>query len=281
MRNKINIIYGTTASGKTKLGIELAKKLNGVVINCDSMQIYKEIPILSAQPTAAEKDGVEHRLFGYVSLSDKYDVGKWLDDAVAEIKNVLAAKATPILVGGTGLYIKSLVDGIAKMPPISLPTKSKVAALPHLFEELQKLDPPMAAKLKPNDVQRTIRALEIFIETGKSILYWQSQPHQLFFPRQDFYLIQLLKDRAQNYRDIELRFLQMIEAGAIEEVRQVYQTFGDIEYPKAHGIPELISYIKGEVTLEECIPKIQQNSRNYAKRQLTWGRHQLVFDQVQ
>lgn len=280
MQNKINIIFGTTASGKTRLGIELAKKINGVVINADSMQIYKEIPILSAQPTEEEKNGVEHRLFGYVSIADKYDVGKWLKAAAQEIKDVLSAGKTPILVGGTGLYIKSLVDGLAKVPNVSIATKENVAKLPNLYEELLIVDPQMAEKLKPNDLQRIQRALETFIETGKSLLYWQSQPHEILFPRDNFYIINLQKDRAQNYLDIEKRFLQMIDSGAIDEVRRIYEMFGDIEYPKAHGIPELISFIKGEVSLAECIPKIQQNSRNYAKRQLTWARHQMQFDEV-
>lgn len=280
MRNKINIVFGATATGKTKFGIELARKLNGVIINADSMQIYKEIPILSAQPTEEEKDGVEHRLFGYVSIGNKYNVGKWLKAARQEINDVLAQNKTPILVGGTGLYIKSLVEGIAKMPDISPAARTKVAEISNPYEMLQNLDLTAAAKLKPNDLQRTKRALEIFMETGKSILYWQSFPNDIFYPREDFYLIHLQKTREQNYHDIDQRFLQMINNGALEEVQKVYETFGNIDYPKALGITELISHIKGETSLPTAIQKTQQSSRNYAKRQLTWARHQLVFDEV-
>ena len=281
MKNKINIIFGTTASGKTKLGIELAKKLDGVVINYDSMQVYKEIPIISAQPTDEEKDGVEHLLFGYVSCVESYSVGRWLDDAIPLIEKKLSENKTPILVGGTGMYVKNLIDGMPKIPSISVETKKLLAEWKkfmssiELHEKLLELDPFMADQLNPNDLQRIQRALEVIIDTGKSLAVWQNQSAEAYFPKELFHIIKIEKPREQIYQNIDLRFLEMIKAGAVDEVLKLYNQFGNIEYPRACGLYEIIAYINGDITLQEAIEKSQQISRNYAKRQTTWMNHQI------
>lgn len=286
MKNKINIIFGTTASGKTKLGIGLAKKLDGVVINYDSMQVYKEIPIISAQPTEEEQDGVKHLLFGYVSCTESYSVGRWLDDAIPLIKKILFENKTPILVGGTGMYVKNLIDGMPKIPPISAKTKSIVAewkkfmSSSELHEKLFELDPIVADQLNPNDSQRIQRALEVVIDTEKSLSKWQKEDCAPFFPKELFHIIKIEKPREQVYKNIDLRFLQMIEAGAVDEVSKLYNKFGNIEYPRACGLYEIISYLNGDITLQEAISKSQQISRNYAKRQTTWMKHQVVCDEL-
>ncbi len=286
MKNKINILFGTTASGKTKLGIELAKKLDGVVINYDSMQVYKEIPIISAQPTHIEQDGVEHRLFGHVSCIEKYSVGRWLEDAIPIISNLLKSGKTPILVGGTGLYVKSLMDGMSNIPSISDKTKTIVSAFHkyltpmEIHEKLFEFDPVMADQLNVKDTQRVQRALEVIIETGRSLSYWHKEILKPPFPRDLFHTICIQKPREQIYNNIDIRFLEMIKLGAIDEVANLYKEFGKIAYPKACGLYEIISYINGDITLKEAISKAQQSSRNYAKRQITWMNHQVVCDQV-
>jgi tRNA dimethylallyltransferase len=283
MKNKINVILGTTASGKTKYSISLAAKLNGVVINCDSMQVYKEIPILTAQPTPDEKGDIEHRLFGYISCSEHYSVGRWLEDVVPVIKEVIERGKTPILVGGTGMYVKTLMDGISPTPSISIDTKKQVKSLSRdlLHKRLEKLDPVTSKKLKPNDHQRIIRALEVFIETGKSLSDWQSneQP-EIFFSKGQFYTIKIERPRETIYENIDKRFLDMVNDGVVDEVSRVYRQFGNIVYPKAHGLPEIISYLNGNITLDEAILLAQRNTRHYAKRQTTWMNHQVVFDKT-
>ncbi len=282
MKNKINIIFGATASGKTKLGIDLAKKLDGVVVNYDSMQIYKEIPIITAQPSESEKDGVEHLLFGHISCDQKYSVGKWLGEAVPLIKEIINNKKTPILVGGTGMYIKTLMDGLPAIPDISLDIKSKVSSwkkvltTKELHDKLEEYDPAIAGKLNINDSQRIQRALEVFLQTGKSLLVWQKEDNATYFPNEIFNIIKVEKPREVIYENIDKRFLQMIEMGVVDEVRAVYNKYGNVGYPKACGLYEIISYLNGDITLNEAIARSQQISRNYAKRQITWMNHQVV-----
>lgn len=283
MIGKVNILAGTTASGKTKYAVELAKEINAVVINCDSMQVYKEIPILTAQPTEEEKQGIEHRLYGVISCGEEYNVGIWLNQVEKEIKEVLARGKTPLLVGGTGLYIKSLVRGISELPTISSQTKEKLKELQNLpidalYSKLKQTDNIAASRLEPGDVQRILRALAIFMETGKSIYTWhENAPITKFFPQESFYLMWLKKPRETIYNNINYRFLQMIEMDVVEEVKKLKK---DITLPKAHGLPEIIKYLKGELALEQAIAIAQQNTRNYAKRQITFFSHQLEFDKV-
>lgn len=279
MNNKIVIITGTTASGKTAYSIDLARKLDGEIINCDSMQIYAEIPILSAQPTLDEQGEIPHHLFGFVSLAEQSNTGKWLHLALEKIHEIKARGKTPIFVGGTGLYIKSLIHGIAKTPEISSATKEKVKSLPPSLNELQKVDPKTAQRLEEKDMVRIQRALEVYYQTGTPISELHNTPHDHPYSRSDFYLTHVERDREEIYNRINQRFLDMLEMGALEECQKAYQKLGDIVYPKAHGLPEIIRYINNDMKREEMISKSQQNVRNYAKRQLTFFRHQFTFDE--
>lgn len=284
MQGKINIICGTTACGKTKYAVELAQKINGEVINADSMQVYFELPILTAQPTREEKQDIAHHLYGYASCASNISVAQWLLLACDKIQEVLAKGKTPILVGGTGMYIKSLVYGIAAIPSIPEEIKQKVRDLinnsgEELYELLFQQDPLTAQQLKPGDKQRVGRALEVIMATNKPLAEWQKQKPQLLYPRSDFHLLLLTRPRAFIYENINQRFLDMLDMGALAEVQNVWQKYGDINYPKAHGLPELIKYLKGEMSMDEAIAKSQQNVRNYAKRQTTWFNHQLDFDE--
>ncbi len=286
MRAKINIIFGATASGKTAYGVELAKRFDGEIINADSMQVYREIPVIGAQPTAEERQDIPHHLYGFRSVLDAYSVGDFIIDATRKINEVSARGKMPILVGGTGLYIKALVEGLPDLPTISSETKAKVAELrerldtPELHEYLRKLDPMTASKLKPNDMQRIMRALEVMFESGHSLAELQKHEKHAPFPRSDYYIIWLNPTREVIYQKINQRFIKMIELGAVKEVKQLITIFGDAPLPKACGIPEIQSYLEGKLTLDETICKAQQSTRHYAKRQITWGRHQFDFNEI-
>ncbi len=286
MLNKINIILGATASGKTDYGVMLANKLNGEIINSDSMQIYKEIPILTAQPTEEEKKGVPHLNFGIVSCFAKFHVKKWLDLTYGAIADIRSRGKTPILVGGTGLYIKALIQGIAEVPELSIAFKrefhEEYSSKPvgDLYQTLQDLSPQSAAILKPNDHQRILRALEVLLGTGKPLEYWHAQPSSAAFVRDDFYLIWLKRSREETYCRINRRFSKMLEAGVLDEVRRLLDKEGVENMPKAIGLQEIIKYFHGDISLNEVVKATQQNSRNYAKRQMTWFRHQMEFDEV-
>lgn len=282
MKGKINIIFGATASGKTAYGIELAKKLDGEVINADSMQVYTEIPIITAQPSETEKDGIPHHLFGCVSVFEKYSVARYIDDVVPVIKDVLSRGKTPILVGGTGMYIKSLVEGIAEMPDVSEDIWAKVDAMTTdtAYLELSKLDPEVSSILKPGDSQRIKRALSIVLETGVSIKKFQESPRDIAFSREQYHIIWLKRDREFIYDRINKRFELMVQNGAIDEVRRVVDIAQGRVMPRANGLYEIRDFLLGNITLKEATTKTQQLSRNYAKRQNTWGAHQLEFDEV-
>lgn len=284
MQGKINVIFGATASGKTALGIKLAQELDGVVINADSMQVYREIPIITAQPTPDELIQAPHLLYGYKSVFEKHSVAIWLHDVVPEIKSALDSGKTPILVGGTGLYIDSLINGISDIPDVPSAIEEDLRAnhsCEELYNKLLELDPSMAEKLKPNDKQRIARALGVVLSSGKSLNYWQQQKSPPPFDRSLFHLIWLNPDRATVYAKINNRFDSMLENGLLTEVTELYKKcISDRMIPKAHGIPELFAYLRGEASLAQACDKAKQNTRNYAKRQLTWARHQLKFDEI-
>ncbi len=284
MSNKVHIIFGATASGKTAYAVGLAKELNGEVINADSQQVYKEIPILSAAPTETEKEGIPHHLYGFASCFEQYSVGQYISDANEHIAKVRALNKTPILVGGTGLYIKRLVEGLSNFPKISKDTKAKVSDLMNsihdLYPYLSKLDSATAAKIKPNDKQRINRALEVIIESGQPLSYFQKDTKQINFKRHEYHIIWLNPERNLIYEKINQRFLDMLKSGAIEEVSKLIQASNGRPLPKSCGIAELQAYLTGSLALEQAIAKAQQTSRNYAKRQITWARHQLEFDEI-
>jgi tRNA dimethylallyltransferase len=277
---KIIVILGATTSGKTAYAIDLAHKIGGEIINADSMQVYKEIPVLTAQPTEEEKSGIIHHLFGCISCLEKFDVKNWIDSVAPLIKQIRLEGKHPILVGGTGMYIKSLVEGIAEVPEIDNSLRESLKLLPTetLYQKLVERDFDISQKLKPGDRQRIIRALEVILSTGISLSKWQEKSTSKFFNREEFDLIWLRRTREELYLRIDSRFKSMLKDGALLEASKLIDKRHLL--PKAHGLPELISFLLGNITLAEATKLAQQHTRNYAKRQLTWFRHQIDFDRA-
>ncbi len=279
------VIAGVTASGKSAHALNHAQQHNGVVINADSQQVYAGIPIVTAQPTLQEQQLVAHRLYGYMPPTRALSAGAWREHAVTAIEETLAAGKVPIITGGTGLYLKTLMQGLSPIPDV--PPEYRQAATKMLEEEgreafygyLATIDPAAAARLKVGDTQRLIRAVEVFLATGKSLSFWQAQPATP--APYHFQTTVLLPDRALLYERINARFNQMIAAGAVAEVEALLAQNIPATLPamKAVGVPELAGYIRGEWMLEAAITQAQQASRNYAKRQYTWFRNQGEFTQ--
>ena len=274
---RVVLIAGPTASGKSALALEMALAQNGVIINADSMQIYCELRILTARPTVGEMAIVPHRLYGHVAASDIYSVGHWQKQTVAEINVAHAAGKLPIIVGGTGLYFMSLVNGLAEVPEIAPEVRNhwrKFAGDLHV--QLIGRDPIAAAKLHPSDRQRLIRALEVIDSTGQSLSHWHEAAHAQA-PLANYVVQKLLKfmPRETLYARADSRFDQMIEQGALDEVRSLPPLEPAAPLMKAIGVRELLAHIKGELSLDEAKTKAQIATRQYIKRQLTWQRGQM------
>jgi tRNA dimethylallyltransferase len=283
----VHIVIGPTASGKTAYAIELAGRLNGAVINCDSMQVYDGLPILTAQPTETERGKIPHYLFGVLHPNDACNAARWRVMAIEKINEILAAGKTPIIAGGTGLYVKALTEGLSPIPAI--PKNIRDAAIqkqnemgnPAFHGELQKRDPVMAARLNPNDTQRLIRAWEVFEHTGRSLAAWQTETPDAPPPEWHFEIHKLMPVREELNERINTRFIAMIENGALDEVKAFNDRIDrgevrpDTPLNVAHGFEYLRRHLQGELSLEEAIDLSQTQSRQYAKRQMTWFRHQL------
>ena len=286
-RAVIHIVIGPTASGKTAYAVDLAKKLSGVVINSDSMQVYDGLHILTAQPSEEERSGIPHKLFSVLKPHDACSAGKWREMAEPVIREVLAEGKTPIIAGGTGLYVKALMEGLSPIPKTDpairerLNKKQAELGNPAIHEELKKLDPVMAARLDPNDTQRMLRALEVLEGTGKSLAEWQKESRLAPPQEWNFEVHKILPERAVLHERINARFLSMMKNGALEEVKNFSDKIDAGEVPAdtplliAHGFRYLRSHLKGKRSLEEAIDLSQTETRQYAKRQTTWIRHQL------
>jgi tRNA dimethylallyltransferase len=279
-RPKAILIAGPTASGKSAAALELAIRLRGTVINADSMQVYRELAILTARPTPAEMQRVPHRLYGTVSAREAYSVGHWLEDAARAIAQAQDEGRVPILVGGTGLYFKALNEGLARIPDI-LPDIRKAwreqadrLGGEGLYAELQVRDPVMAARLRPSDPQRIVRALEVIDATGVSLAEWQEGNAASVLAPSGVLKLVIAPEREPLYAAIDARFDSMLERGAIEEVRVLVAFHLDPGLPamRAHGVRELAAYLAGETSLDAAIEKAKTESRRYAKRQMTWAR---------
>lgn len=271
------LIAGPTASGKSALAILLAKALNGTVINADSMQVYRELRILSARPSAAEEAEVPHRLYGFVTAGREYSTGDYLRDATAALAEVTAEGRVPIFVGGTGLYFRALTEGLVETPAIPLAIKAEVAAQPaaDLAAALARHDPVAAGRLNAADTPRLMRALEVVLATGLPLAEWQAR-HQgapLIAPGA-WRGIYLAPERDMLFAGIDVRFHAMMAAGALDEVRTLagLGLAPNRGIMKAHGVPHLIAHLDGALGREEAIALGQQDTRRYAKRQLTWAR---------
>jgi tRNA dimethylallyltransferase len=277
---KAILIAGPTASGKSAAALALAEHLRGTVINADSMQVYRELVILTARPTEAEIGRAPHRLYGIVPAREAYSVGHWLEDAARAIREAQGEGRVPILVGGTGLYFKALIEGLAPVPdvPPEIRTawreRAEKLGAEGLYRELSARDPAMAARLRPTDPQRLLRALEVIDGTGVSLLEWQGGNTAPVLASDSVLKLVIAPEREAVYAAIHARFAAMIEEGALEEVRALLALGLDPSLPamRAQGVRELASHLSGESSLEEAIAKAKTETRRYAKRQMTWLR---------
>ena len=282
-QSKIVLISGPTASGKSNLAVRVAKKIQGEIINADSMQVYKKLKILTARPNKTEKKNIKHHLYGVVDLNKKFSTGQWLDLAIKKIKNIIKKKKIPILVGGTGLYFQSLIDGLVKIPEIPLKFRNKVRLMSKregqkkFYKKLLKLDPKVKDKFDPNDTQRSIRAYEIKSYTDISMYDWLVRTESQF-KNSDFLKLYIETKREKLIERINLRTLNMINGGAINEVKKFLKLKirKDQSVNKVIGIAELTQYLNHEVTLEEAKELISIKTRQYAKRQATWARTRMT-----
>jgi len=280
---KAVLIAGPTASGKSALALELAQKTGGVIINADSMQVYRDLRVITARPTPEEEAKVPHRLYGHVDAAVNFSAGHWVADAAAVLAEVRAQSRLPIFVGGSGLYFKALTRGLSAVPPIPPAIREGVRArlerdgVEALHAELRQRDPASAERLKPRDRTRIARALEVVEATGRSLTDWHREGLPPLLPQGQSSALFLAPDRDQLYARIDARFDAMLNAGALEEVAALAARHLDPLLPamKAHGVPALIEHLRGGITLAETAAVGRANSRHYAKRQFTWFRHQL------
>lgn len=272
------ILTGPTASGKSAAATELALEVQGEIINADSMQVYNHLPMLTAHPSAEELAQIPHHLYGVLCGQERGSVGWWYPQACAHINDIHQRGRVPIIVGGTGMYLMALLEGLAKIPPTPDDLRAEVRLLAQredFYDYVKNLDPESTQTLRPQDKQRLARALEVFLATGKSIRQWQQQTTKLYDYR--FLVVALMPERAHLYQRINDRFIQMLHGGAMEEV-QAFMALNiphDAPITKAVGLPELQAYLDGQMDLPSAIDRAQQASRRYAKRQMTWIRHQL------
>ena len=279
LKSKIILISGPTASGKSNFSIKLAKKINGEIINADSMQIYKELKILSARPYAKDYQKIKHHLYGFHSVKNNFSTGDWLKIAIKKIKEVRKRNKTPIFVGGTGLYFKALTDGLVSIPKIPIKFRNKIRTLhknlgqKKFYQKLIKLDPNSKGKINSTDAQRSIRAYEVKQYTKKSLHAW-FQNTKSYFEKEDFFKIYIDYPREELIQRIGKRAEQMIEIGAINEVKRFIKlkVRKDKSVNKAIGISEIKEYLEKRKDIGEVIEKISIKTRQYAKRQSTWAR---------
>lgn len=277
------LIAGPTASGKSALALDLAQRAHGVVINTDSMQVYRDLRIITARPTLEEEALVPHRLYGHVDAGVNFSAGAWVADATKVLAEVRAQNRLPIFIGGSGLYFKALTRGLSAVPPIPADIREGVRerlerdGVEALHAELARRDPPSAERLKPRDRTRIARALEVVEATGRSLADWHHDGLPPLLPPGEFTALFLAPERDTLYARIDARFGAMLEAGALEEVAQLAARNLDPLLPamKAHGVPALIRYLTGELTRDEAAEIGRADTRHYAKRQFTWFRHQL------
>jgi len=277
------LIAGPTASGKSALALELAQNTGGVVINTDSMQVYRDLRILTARPTVAEEALAPHRLYGHVDAAVNFSAGAWVAEAAGVLAEAQAEKRLPIFTGGSGLYFKALTRGLSAVPPIPAEVRESVRArlqrdgVEALHAELAGRDPAAAERLKPRDRARIARALEVVEATGRALTDWHRDGLPPLLPQGEFHALFLAPERDRLYARIDARFDAMLAAGALEEVAALADRQLDPLLPamKAHGVPALIRHLRGDITREQAAEIGRADTRHYAKRQFTWFRHQL------
>jgi len=283
LKSKIILISGPTASGKSNFAIKLAKKVRGEIINADSMQVYKELKILTARPIKKEHQNIKHHLYGFQGVKKNFSTGDWLKLVTEKIAIIKKRKKIPIIVGGTGLYFKALTDGLVKIPNIPIKFRNKIRNLQKkigqkkFFTQLIKLDPLINEKIKPTDVQRSIRAYEIKSYTKKSLVDWFKNTKSKFAD-DDFIKIYIDFPRQDLLDKISKRTDQMFEQGAIAEVKKYLKlkVGKDKTSNKVIGINEIKDFLNKKSDLSEVKEKILVKTRQYAKRQSTWARGQMM-----
>ena len=277
------LIAGPTASGKSALALALAQERASVVLNADSMQVYRDLRILTARPSEAEERAAPHRLYGHVDGAENYSVGRYLRDAAAALDEAWHAGLLPILVGGTGLYFKALLEGLSEIPPVPAEIREEVrreaqgASPEDMHARLAACDPESAARLQAGDRLRVQRAIEVFRATGRPLASFRGSKTPGPLAGVDVAKLFLAPGRDATRARIDARFLAMLRDGALDEVRALGARGLDPMLPimRAHGVPPLLAHLRGEVTLEEAIAVGQSDTRRYAKRQFTWFRHQM------
>ncbi len=284
MTGKPILIAGPTASGKSALALALAQEFDGVIINADSCQVYSELRIVSARPTARDEALVPHCLFGHVSGGTAYSTGAWVEDVCQVLAEVEALGKRAIFVGGTGLYYHALLEGLSEIPEIDEAVRQHWRAEARrlgaeaLHEILAAQDPEMAARLKPGDTQRIVRALEVIDGSGRSLSYWQQQKGTPVLDREATLRFVVDWERAVLYERINARFREMVAAGGLDEVVALARSVVDPNLPvmRALGVPELLAFSQGDYVFDEAVARAQQQTRRYAKRQMTWLRGNMI-----
>lgn len=278
INKNIILIFGPTASGKSDLALRLARENDGVIFNADSMQIYQELPILSSQPTIEEQKVIPHFFYGFLNYQQDFSVAKWLEFIVPKIKEELQKDKKCFIVGGTGLYFSSLYYGINKMPEISKNLKQEMRNLytdighKKFIDFLTDLGDHNIANL---DAQRLIRRAEILKETGRDLTFWQNQPKEIFFEKEQMQIIKLMPEREKLYQKCNQRFEYVLENGAIEEVKNLAKFNPSGLITKTLGYQEINCYLNNCLTRPDLIEIVSRKIRNYAKRQMTWFRNQF------
>ena len=281
---RVVLIAGPTASGKSGLALRLAEELGGIVINADSMQVYRELRVLTARPSIADEIRVPHALYGSVAGSDAYSAGRY----VADVKRVLAeaekSGRLPIFVGGTGLYFKALIEGLSPIPPVADDVRafwrSEAAekGVAHVYAQLTARDSEMAERLSPGDTQRIVRALEVIDSTGQSLTEWQRLPREPVFDLAETLPLLVMPERAELVARIDRRFDEMIGMGALDEVAQLEGLGLDPKLPimGALGVGPLRRHLAGSLSLAQAVEAGKAETRQYAKRQATWARGNMI-----
>lgn len=277
------LIAGPTASGKSALALRLAERFGGAVVNADSMQVYRDLAVLTARPRPAEMALRPHHLYGHVDGAINYSVGAWLSDVRQTLADLAQRRQLPIVVGGTGLHFKAMTQGLSDIPPVPDAVRNTVRAwadgrpVADLHAALAARDPATAAKLRPTDPQRILRALEVFTATGRSLADYQTAREPPLLAKQSWCGFFLAPERADLYARIDRRFVAMLAEGALEEVDVLARRRLDPLLPvmRAHGVPHLIAHIEGRLSRDEAVRLSQLDTRHYAKRQFTFARHQL------
>lgn len=283
-RQPVIVIGGPTASGKSALAIDIAEQFGGEIINADSMQIYEDLSVLTARPRAADIARVPHHLYGILGLGARCSAGQWRTRALGAIEDVQRRGALPIVVGGTGLYLRALTTGLHRMPAVPVAVREGLNArlagegAAALHAELAALDPETAAGLNPTDSQRIVRALEIFTHTGKGLKHWQSGETETAPAGLRFFRIVTLPPREELYAIANERFRWMVDNGAMDEVARLFSRSPPDDLPllKAVGVQGIRAFLAGDIDKDQLIERGQRDTRRYAKRQMTWFRRQII-----